>query len=224
MDLSLFSIPLVDLTSCAISKYFYPCDKIHHNRRWFFIHAYINGLVTYCNWSDTVLALTQPTKYPLLPMSPDSFTATNIAIAAHIYHMVVFYDQLKPDEWFHHLVMMTFNGVSVYVLGIKAQSASAFFLCGLPGLIDYSMLWGVKMNWIPKSWEKWTYLYVTTFIRSPGAVMVTYACLLQFSQLQTNWMILYCALLTGLNFWNGQYYMMKSCRDMEKYIIREESI
>lgn len=157
-------------------------------------------------------------------MSPESLTATNIAVWAHIYHMVVFYPYLKPDEWFHHLVMMTFNGVSVYVLGNKAQAASAFFLCGLPGLIDYSMLWGVKMNWISKSWEKWTYLYLTTFIRSPGAVMVTYASLLQLPCLQSRWMVAYCMVLTGLNFWNGQYYMMKSCRDMGTYIDREENV
>ncbi len=221
MNHTLFSIPLVDFIACGISRYFYPSEEIHHNRRWFFIHTYVNGLVTYYNWSDTVLALTQPTKYPLLPMSDNSFMATNIVVGAHIYHMLVFYPYLKPDEWFHHLIMMTFNGVSVYILGNKAQSASAFFLCGLPGLIDYAMLWGVKMNWIPKSYEKWTYLYVTTFIRSPGAVMVTYASLFQLGELETRWMMAYCALLTGLNFWNGQYYMMKSCRDHQRYLLTE---
>ena len=217
--LSPFSIPLVDSISCGISKFFYPNEEIHHNRRWFFIHTFINGLVTYYNFSDTYLVLTNPIKNPMLQMSPDAFSATNVVVAAHVYHMVVFCDKLKPDEWFHHLVMMSFNGISVYILGNKAQAASAFFLCGLPGLIDYSMLWGIKMGWVPKEYEKWTYLYVTTFIRSPGAVVVTYISLSQLHLLKEHWMLGYCALLAGINFWNGQYYMMKSCRDHERYLM-----
>jgi hypothetical protein len=215
---SLLLIPIIDLTSCVISKIFYPNEKVHHNRRWFFIHTFINGLVTYYNFSDTVLSLTDPSKYALLPMSSGAFFATNIVIFAHVYHMVVFYKELKKDDWLHHLIMIPFNGVSVYILGIKLQSASAFFICGLPGLIDYSLLYMVKMNWIPKSYEKWIYLYITTFIRSPGSVMVSYISLSYLSAIQDRRMLYYCMLLIFLNFWNGQYYMMKSCRDHEKYL------
>ena len=218
MLLSLFLIPLIDYTSCIISKIFYPEEKIHHNRRWFFIHAVVNGLVSYYNFSDTYLTLTNPVEYPLLPMSNNAFYATNIVVIAHIYHMIVFYDKLKIDEWFHHLTMIPLNGISVYVLGIKAQSASAFFICGLPGLIDYSLLWMVKMRWIHKNYEKWIYLYVTTFIRSPGATMVTYVSLCNINSIKDDWMFGYCMLLMGLNFWNGQYYMMKSCMDHQKYL------
>ena len=221
MDYYLFWIPYVDLISCGISKYFFPGQKIHHNRRWFFIHTFVNGLVSYYNLSDTLLTLTQPEKYSLLPMSSNAFMATNTAIAAHFYHMIIFYDELKPEEWFHHLIMMTFNGLSVYVLGNKLQSASAFFLCGLPGFIDYGMLWLVKMNWIPKRYEKWTYLYLTTFIRSPGAVVVTYVSLSQIFKIESTTRLGYCLLLTGLNFWNGQYYMMKSCIDHQMFVLRE---
>ncbi len=91
-------------------------------------------------------------------------------------------------------------------------------------MIDYTMLWGVKMNWIPKSYEKWVYLYVSMFIRSPGAVMVTYASLFQLPLLQPRWMLGYCVLLIGINFWNGQYYMMKSCRDHERFLMNERFI
>lgn len=217
----LLSLVGIDLMASLISKYYYPNEKVHHNRRWFFIHTYINLLATVYNLSDTILVLSRPDIYPQLQMSPDSWYATNIVIMGHLYHMIFFYPYLKPHEWFHHLIMMSFNGVSVYILQNKAQAASAFFLCGLPGLIDYFLLWNVKMGWLDKKIEKDVYLYLTTYIRSPGAVMVTYASIpyLYSQYLNEEYgMFLYGSLLVGLNFWNGQYYMMKSCVDYSKNI------
>jgi hypothetical protein len=213
------SLILVDLSATFISKYFYPCQEVHHNRRWFLIHAYINLLATVYNFSDTFLVLSQPDIYPPLQMSADSWYATNIVIMGHLYHMVVFYPYLKDHEWFHHIIMMGFNGVSIYILQNKAQAACAFFLCGLPGLIDYFMLWNIKMGWMDKRIEKDIYLYLTTYVRSPGAVMITYASIPHLYSQYANeeyGMFFYGSFLIGLNFWNGQHYMMKSCIDYGK--------
>jgi len=215
---SLFLIPLIDLTAIVLSKLFYPYEKVHHNRRWFLIHTVVNGLVTYYNWSDLLECFKTPFFNPSLPMSEDAFYATNIMIWAHVYHMIVFYPYLREDEWFHHLLMFSFNGTSVYVICNKAQSASAFFLSGLPGMIDYFLLWCVKMKFLEKIIEKKIYLYLTTYIRSPGAVAVTVVTLPSILSCQNNFLFWYGSLLIGLNFWNGQYYMMKNCIDYGKFI------
>lgn len=213
-------IPITDYISCFIHKCFYPRQKIHHNTRWFLIHAVINSLVTYYNFWDTYLCLTDPVKWCLTPMSQESFFATNIAFTAHIYHMIIFYKYLKPEEWFHHLVMLSINGLSVYILGIKSQSASTFFLCGLPGMIDYYLLWSVKMGLVDKKIQKDIYLYLTSFIRSPGATIISYSSLLALNEVENYWLKLYYLLLISINFWNGQYYMMVYCKDYGIYTYR----
>jgi len=213
-----WTIPLADLTAIVLSKIYLPKEKVHHNRRWFLIHAYVNGMVTWYNWSDLVNCFLYPYSQPQLPMSQNSYLATDLMIMAHIYHMIVFRKKLKSDEWFHHLIMLSFNGISVYYFRNKAQAASAFFLSGLPGLIDYFMLWCVKMKFIPSILEKKVYLYLTTYIRSPGAIIVTYTSLPYILQIKSWPMFLYSSLLVLLIFWNGQYYMMKNCIDYGKYI------
>ena len=217
--LHLLLIPTVDIFSILVSKFFYPDEQVHHNRRWFMIHAFVNGLVTYYNFGDLMLCMRDPLKYPLLPMSQDSFFSTDIMIVSHFYHMTFFYPYLKKDEWFHHLLMMSLSGTSVYILGNKSQASYAFFLSGLPGLIDYSLLWGVKMKFVPPWLEKNVYLYLTTYVRSPGTMMVTCLTVPHLARFD-GWMWSYCGLLATLNFWNGQYYMMKSCRDHERWMIK----
>jgi hypothetical protein len=219
----LFSLPAVDILSMGISKIFYPCEHVHHNRRWFLIHTYINGMVTYYNFSDTVSCLIDPARYCDLTMSSGSFMATNLMIAGHIYHMIVFYPYLKKEEWFHHLVMMGFNGLSIYIMRSKLQAASAFFLCGLPGLIDYFLLWCVKMNFINPILEKNIYLFIASYLRSPGSIVVSYVSVPVICKHAYKPMFWYCGLLSALNFWNGQYYLTKSCMDYEKWKTRKSN-
>jgi hypothetical protein len=219
----LLLLPFVDLLAISFSRYVYPDEKVHHNRRWFLIHTFVNGLVTYYNWNDLCLCFKDPHINPSLPMSNGAFFATNIMIWAHIYHMIVFYPYLKPDEWFHHLLMFTFNGISVYIFKNKAQAASAFFLSGFPGFFDYFLLWCVKMKFISPLLEKNIYLYITTFVRSPGAVSVTLISIPSLLSCKSSLRFWYSAVLIGLNFWNGQYYMMRNCIDYGKWITRQQT-
>lgn len=212
------TVPLVDIVAITLSKCFYPDEEVHHNRRWFLIHTYVNGLVTWYNYTDLKECLLQPMSHPQLPMSVGAYYATDMMIVAHFYHMIVFREKLRQDEWFHHLIMMTFNGISVYYFHNKAQAASAFFLSGLPGLIDYALLWCVKMKFILPETEKRIYLYLTSYIRSPGAIIVSYISLPYISKLESWPIFIYSGFLVGLTFWNGQYYMKKSCVDYGKYI------
>ncbi len=214
----LLTLPVVDFFGYGISKFVYPDEPVHHNRRWFLVHTYINTLATIYNFHDTYLCFSNPMLYPALPMSAGSFFATDMVVWGHLYHILVFYPYLKPNEWFHHIIMMSINGVSVYFLHNKAQAASAFFLCGLPGMIDYFLLWCVKMKFLEPKIEKLVYLFITTYIRSPGAVIVSYASIPYLMNCPTWGMTLYGSLLVGLNFWNGQYYMMRSCIDYGSYI------
>merc|ERR1719498_1931836 len=79
--------------------------------------------------------------------------------ALHIFHLVMYWEDITRDDLFHHLLFVTFNqcaqfypilsGWEVYQWG-SSLNAINFFTCGLPGGLDYFFL-GLtkigKMQW-----------------------------------------------------------------------------
>ena len=55
------------------------------------------------------------------------------------------------------------------------------------------------------------YLFLTTYLRGPGA------CILSFINLYNNYQNFIAVLSSTLVFWNGQYYLMKTSFDYGKY-------
>ena len=70
--------------------------------------------------------------------------------------------------------MCGFNGLVFYHQGLKIQSVTAFFCSGLPGMIDYFLLYLVKLDLLDKKIEKDVYLFLTTYIRSPGCLLIMF--------------------------------------------------
>ena len=93
----------------------------------------------------------------------------------------------------------------------------------MPGCIDYFLLYLVKINKLSKNLEKKIYVYLTTWIRSPG---ICYVCIMSIygfpyiyeKSIQNNNIYIFLACLTStvLTFWNGQYYMYITVRDSVK--------
>eukprot|EP00995_Heteronema_vittatum_P010294 NODE_5731_length_491_cov_172.176471_g4284_i0.p1 GENE.NODE_5731_length_491_cov_172.176471_g4284_i0~~NODE_5731_length_491_cov_172.176471_g4284_i0.p1 ORF type:complete len:123 (-),score=46.75 NODE_5731_length_491_cov_172.176471_g4284_i0:121-468(-) len=59
-------------------------------------------------------------------------------------------------------------------------SLSNFFMCGLPGGLDYCLLVAVKHGWIERVTEKRLNRHFNLLIRMPGMMLVTYILLLNF--------------------------------------------
>jgi hypothetical protein len=184
-----------------------------HNTRWFFIHFIINGIVTYYNFEDLKYCLKNIESCTLEHASPNAYYATDLVMLAHLYHILVFYNHLKSQDWLHHLTMCGFNGPVFYYQHLKIQSVTAYFCSGLPGLIDYFLLYLVKNNLLNKKIEKDIYLFLTTYIRSPGCVLTTLLTIPYFlrPQIMFDYLISFISIM--LVFWNGQYYMKKTCID-----------
>ena len=47
----------------------------------------------------------------------------------------------------------------------KQTSCALWFMTGLPGMLDYGLLWLVKMKYIHKNREKLAYKHINTWIR-----------------------------------------------------------
>ena len=214
-----FSIYILDNISILITKIFN--EDVHYNARWFFIHFNINLLVSALTFSDLVDCLKNHQICTLESSSENGYLATEMVIYLHLYHSIVFYNHLKKDDIIHHLTMCGFNGFVFYYQGLKIQSVTSFFCSGLPGMIDYFLLYLVKIGKLEKSIEKEIYLFLTTYIRSPGCLLNCFLILPYFSREHPYFDIIISTIAALLVFWNGQYYMSKTCIDYGKYQIKK---
>ena len=90
------------------------------------------------------------------------------------------------------------------------QNAVGFFMCGLPGGIDYGMLTAVKEGLMASATEKQWNARLQVWMRSPGILLSSYAIYLaaKYSPVKgpSRLLPLLCFLLASFN---GQYYMQK---------------
>jgi hypothetical protein len=178
--------------------------------RYFLLHTLANWVITVSSASDTLAVLQDPIGAALgacnmLPsyMMPCLFS----------YHLGVFRN-VPREEWEHHLLFgagLTGPGLG-YCVG-PVQNAVAFFMCGLPGGIDYGMLAAVKEGLLAASTEKVWNARIQVWCRSPGILLASYALYL-ISRHSTSVKVPVRALpLASLAFalcaFNGQYYMQK---------------
>jgi len=93
------------------------------------------------------------------------------------------------------------------------SSLALFFLTGLPGAIDYLLLYLVKSNIIKSITEKKIYTYISFLIRSPGCIITSgigFPALIEYYKNKNIFNFITSLSLILLTYWNGQYYLMKS--------------
>jgi len=214
-------VGILDSVSYLITSFFQ--KKVHFNSRWFFIHFNINLISTIFTLPDLIDCLDNHEICTLEKSSPMAYYATELVLVSHLYHSIVFYPHLKRDDIIHHLTMCGFNGMVFYYQGLKIQSVTSFFCSGLPGMIDYFLLYLVKIGKLDKKIEKDVYLFLSTYIRSPGCMLNTFLILPFFRRPQALFDLVISFIATVLVFWNGQYYMSKTCVDYGKNILKMKS-
>lgn len=215
--LTLFLILLsADASSIVISKINNIDRNIRENPniRWFFIHCISNCFVAYYGISDLKKCLRNPYEIDKFSWDENSWNVMNMANLTHFYHCLFF--KLTKADIIHHVSMVAIAGSIEYYQQNIICPAVLFFLSGFPGSIDYFLLFLVKLDLFSKNREKEIYLYITTYIRGPGACILSYISLYNF-YITNNFNIFYI-LSNILVFWNGQYYLMKHSFDYGKYL------
>ena len=180
------------------------------------IHAAHNAMIVYLTWDDVWVTLTD---FPNLTSYPANLDAVRWCVALHMYHILMYWRTFRIDDWLHHGLMI---GVAIPA-GLMVDSHtrmgfSLFFTTGLPGGIDYTLLFGVRNGWIQSMVEKRINRLLNVWIRSPGCIahaILTFVFVVSFQHSS------YLALLpAALTFWNGQYFMGKVLSD---YAVRRVS-
>jgi hypothetical protein len=93
---------------------------------------------------------------------------------------------------------------------------SLFFTTGLPGGIDYAMLFLVRNNLLERSVEKRVNAWLNTWIRSPGCIsqaILSIAYIFMKNQQYSSFEFAIQWLPIVLVFWNGQYFMRQIVED-----------
>ena len=169
--------------------------------RFFLLHVFVNSVVVLSSTQEMITVLGNP----LRSFSNNNVIPMNIVLVFHVYHMLV-YSDLKPVDWIHHLVMMgTLILPFLDPAAISVTNAIMFFTCGLPGLIDYSLMAAVKSGKIDLLTEKQVNTLLNTWIRGPGILACAYVCYLRYRYCMYG-NLLFVVLSTAALYWNAQYF------------------
>jgi hypothetical protein len=186
------------------------------------IHAFHNACIVYLTAGEVVNTLLD---FRSIASSPVNFTALELVFALHLYHIFMYYKKFRFDDWLHHGLMI---GIALPIGGLVPSGSllgySLFFTTGLPGGIDYGLLFFVRNGLITKDIQKRINSQLAIWIRSPGCVSLATFALAHISiQSQPSLLFLLGSYLVGfLNYWNGQYFMGQVVYDAGKNQVFEE--
>jgi len=137
--------------------------------------------------------------------------AIAIVYSIHIYHMIWYFSKLRYDDWLHHLLMV---GVSLPLTIVASNNNLTghclFFITGLPGGIDYMLLFLIRNNIMDKMIEKKINRVINLWVRCPGCIatstLIIYNIVKYYHTL-TFAMLMASLIITGTVYWNGIYFM-----------------
>jgi len=177
--------------------------------RWFFLHVVANIVISILCFPDVYFLLTDP--LTALAETRVNHWPTALVFSVHVYHMC-FFRNLQWVDWLHHILMVVI-GAPVLITGEVGplMNFNNFFMCGVPGGIDYAMLFAVKHNWITPMQEKHYNAAINVWIRVPSLLWVACFGYIRFfipmpSELPT-YLVWIRAFLMLLASWNGLFFM-----------------
>jgi hypothetical protein len=173
------------------------------------VHAIHNAGIVFLTTPDLYHTITD---FHHIEHYDTNWLAAQLCFALHLYHIAFYWQKFRMDDWLHHGMMI---GLALPLTCIFPNytflGCGLFFTTGLPGGIDYSLLFLVRNGYLAKHVEKRINSFMNVWIRSPGCSAVTAlsfaAC---FSTPNSNQVPLLSALLI---YWNGQYFMRQVVED-----------
>jgi len=198
-------------------------NVFHLQGVYYLIHSYHNAIIVYSTASEVYNSLND---YNYILTSGKNELALQYVFALHFYHILLYWNKFRFDDWLHHILMI---GISLSI-GTFTDSKSLlgynlFFTTGLPGGIDYFLLFLNRNGWLNKKYEKSINAWLNTWIRSPGCIShatltIVFICHTYVKYSLDWWMGIIVALLT---YWNGQYFMRQVVEN-NAIVVREHLV
>jgi hypothetical protein len=173
---------------------------------YYLMHAIHNMLIVRATLPDVIYTWTRFGT----PLATQNMAAFELVFALHLYHIFMYYRKFRMDDWIHHILMI---GIAMPLGGYFSSGSllgySLFFTTGLPGGIDYILLFLVRNNWLARETEKSANAFLNVWVRSPGCVSLAgYAICYAYMFYEPYGGAWWAGIITAvLTFWNGQYFM-----------------
>ena len=172
--------------------------------RWYFIHAIVNAIVTWLVIPDCIALLRDPLAALEAPYTDAPLAIT---VGLHVFHCALQFKTLTAIDWAHHIVSNFLVCFLIFPFRYgPLVSWGCLFVCGLPGGLDYFMLFCVKMGVMSKLAEKRANRVLNMWMRLPGIIsFIPFAwCCHVTGRSHVPGAVL--ALQAGLNAVNGIYF------------------
>ena len=184
--------------------------RLNLKNPYYIVHAIHNAAIVAATAPDVYYTFTD---FHNITTYSTNWLAIKLCLALHLYHIMLYYQTFRFDDWLHHGLMIGVAlPIGTWIPAHTFMGFSLFFTTGLPGGIDYTLLALVRNEVIPKPLEKCINAWLNVWIRSPGCVAMASLGTASFlsNKLGTNvWALIPCA----LNYWNGQYFMRQVVED-----------
>lgn len=184
--------------------------------RYYFNHFFINSLIVFYTYDDLLICYNEQfnlDKYEI------EFTPVELAFSIHFYHIIIYYKKFLFDDWLHHIIMIFLClPMGIYVKNGPVMNHCLFFLTGLPGGINYLLLFLERNGLVKKQFQKKINYILNLYIRNPGCLLsslVSYLYYINHLQYRyNNDIYLFISTFVILsNYWNGIYFMEKVVRN-----------
>jgi len=174
-------------------------------QRWCFLHTFANSAVVLFGLKDLFVTLSNPA-HSMSPVHRWSPVPGGFVSAIHIYHFLGF--TVKPGDWFYHLAFALVGCCSSYLFNYgPIASVYFFFVCGLPGGVDYFLLGLVKERRLDPMRQRAISSWINVWIRAPGLAAVFAFAWAAYRTGDHAINLVVIAVLFVLSLFNGQYYL-----------------
>ena len=170
----LFFLNLVGITGLLYHTHYNVFSSLRENIKWYMNHTIMNSIMVLMTTTDSFKLLNCKSDcYQIKPQGGVLYSwygyedieliMLSNMLLLHGYHIFLF-DNLRLIDYLHHILMMLVL-VMAYIMNVGIyMSYFLFFICGLPGMIDYGML---AINYDRKE-EKRINTYLNNYLRAPG--------------------------------------------------------
>lgn len=134
---------------------------------------------------------------------------------------MIMYNNVKFEEYIHHIVFVLFGVAPCYVF-INSNALKIGFLagCGLPGLIEYSLLALVKNNRLDSFYQKKIMIYVYCYLRGPLSLTACVINYVLYTQNKINDNLYFFVYINILIYINSTYYTKVIIENYYKTLIK----
>jgi len=173
---------------------------------YFALHTIANAAISVLTFKDLLLVATDAN----LALCTLESSPIPLALVASIHATHCLFYGLNWVDKLHHIVMIAVGLPFMFIARAGAiGNFCLFFICGVPGGIDYAMLVAVKLGKMKPIREKKINVHLNTWIRAPFLVISAFLCFVQIQQqLNMHWfqtLARFCCIV--ITWWNGQFFM-----------------